>query len=165
MITGNNERVIKPRANKDKSVQVLRSKEKAEVFTPAWVCNAQNNLVDNAWFGKEVKRFNTEKNCSWKTNYYKVKFPKHKTWKEYVTANRMEISCGEAPYLTSRYGMVSGKYIAVKQRIGLLDRKLRIVSENTETQKEWKLWAEKALHSIYGFEWQGDNILLAREKP
>ena len=24
---------------------------KAEVFTPSWVCNCQNNLVDDAWFG------------------------------------------------------------------------------------------------------------------
>ncbi|NDO18066.1 restriction endonuclease subunit M [Lachnospiraceae bacterium MD329] len=162
-ITGNNERIIKPRADKERSIQVLRSREKAEVFTPSWVCNAQNNLVDNAWFGKEAKRFNTEKDCSWETNYYKIRFPESKTWQDYVNANRMEMSCGEAPYLTSRYDMVSGKYITVKRRIGLLDRKLRIVSENTETQKDWNLWAEKALQSIYGFEWQGDNILLARE--
>lgn len=162
-ITGNNERIIKPRAAKEKSVQQLRSREKAEVFTPAWVCNAQNNLIDNAWFGKEAKRFNTEKETSWETNYYKIPFPKDKSWKDYVLANRLEISCGEAPYLTSRYDMVSGKYITVKQRIGLLDRKIRVISENTETEKEWKTWTLKALQSTYGFEWQGDNILLARE--
>lgn len=162
-ITGNNERIIKPRADKEKSVQQLRSREKAEVFTPAWVCNTQNNLIDNAWFGKEAKRFNTEKENSWETNYYKIPFPKDKSWKDYVLENRLEISCGEAPYLTSRYDMVSGKYITVKQRIGLLDRKIRVISENTETEKDWKTWTLKALQSTYGFEWQGDNILLARE--
>lgn len=162
-ITGNNGQVIKPRADKEKSIQILRSREKAEVFTPAWVCNSQNNLIDDAWFGVRAKRFNTEKNCSWKTNYYKVKFPESKSWKEYVLANRLEISCGEAPYLTSRYDMVSGKYITVKRRIGLLDRKIRVISENTETFNEWKKWTLKALQSIYGFEWQGDNVLLARE--
>ena len=45
----------------------------------------------------------------------------------------------------------------------MLDRKLRIVSENTKDSKEWILWAKVALRSTYGFEWQGDNLLLARE--
>jgi hypothetical protein len=25
----------------------------AEVFTPSWICNAQNNLIDNTWFGRD----------------------------------------------------------------------------------------------------------------
>ena len=50
-----------------------------------------------------------------------------------------------------------------KYRIGILDRKLRIVSENTKDSKEWILWGKIALRSTYGFEWQGDNLLLARE--
>ena len=52
---------------------------------------------------------------------------------------------------------------SVRERIGLLDRKLRIVGENTETSDEWLVEAFNALHSTYGFEWQGDNLLLARE--
>lgn len=77
---------------------------------------------------------------------------------------RLEITCGEAPYLCNRYDAVSGEYNDdVKHRIGLLDRKLRIVSENTKDSKEWILWAKIALRSTYGFEWQGDNLLLARE--
>lgn len=47
---------------------------------------------------------------------------------------RLEISCGEAPYLVSRYDSVTGKTIKIKNRIGLLDRKLRIVSENIEEE-------------------------------
>ena len=58
----------------------------------------------------------------------------------------------------------SGEYNDVaKFRIGMLDRKLRIVSENVKDSKEWILWAKIALRSTYGFEWQGDNLLLARE--
>jgi transcriptional regulator with XRE-family HTH domain len=49
-IAGN---VIMPRVHKDKILQLSRSKEMAEVFTPSWICNAQNNLVDNSWFGKD----------------------------------------------------------------------------------------------------------------
>ena len=75
----------------------------------------------------------------------------------------MELSCGEAPYLVSRYDTTTGKPILLKRRIGLLDRKLRVVSENTENVEDWYKWAVFAFKSVYGFEWQGDNLLLARE--
>ena len=52
----------------------------------------------------------------------------------------MEISCGEAPYLASRYDTVTGKWIEVRDRIGILDRKIRIVNENTETEQDWMKW-------------------------
>ena len=52
-ITGYNGRVIKPRTEKSQKDQATRVREKAEVFTPSWICNKQNNLVDNAWFNKE----------------------------------------------------------------------------------------------------------------
>ncbi len=45
LITAENDGLIKPRALKSRDAQKARSKEKAEVFTPAWICNAQNNLV------------------------------------------------------------------------------------------------------------------------
>ena len=163
-ITGENGNVIKPRVEKSKEEQSARSKDKAEVFTPSWVCNKQNNLVDNAWFGYE-NPFNIETNNGWITREEKVVFPntKGKTWQDYVKANRLEISCGEAPYLASRYDTVTGDLIPVKDRIGLLDRKLRVVSENVDSEPEWVLWATKAVQSTYGYDWQGDNVLLARE--
>ncbi len=162
LITGENEGIIKPRIEKDKESQTQRSKDKAEVFTPAWVCNVQNNLIDKGFLGV---KFNTEKGRSWEYEGKPIKFPRPngKTWQDYVSANRLEIACGEAPYLTSRYDSVTGKTIKVKSRIGLLDRKLRIISENVENYTSWLKWAKVALQSVYGFEWQGDNLLLARE--
>lgn len=163
-ITGKNGNVIRPRIEKSKEEQSNRAKEKAEVFTPSWVCNKQNNLIDSAWFGYE-NAFNTETDNGWVTSEAKVVFPDTvgKTWQDYVRANRLEISCGEAPYLASRYDTVTGEMIPVKDRIGLLDRKLRVVSENVNSEPEWVLWATKAVQSIYGYDWQGDNVLLARE--
>ena len=73
------------------------------------------------------------------------------------------MTCGEAPYITSRYDAVTGDYIEVSNRIGILDRKLRIVSENTETREDWIKWAYSAVQNVYGFDWQGDNVLIARE--
>lgn len=43
--------LIKPRILKSQSEQKKRSKDMAEVFTPSWMCNKQNNLIDNEWFG------------------------------------------------------------------------------------------------------------------
>lgn len=161
----NNEQIVKTRKDKILSQQDSRTRERAEVFTPSWVCNAQNNLVDDAWFQQKSNRFNKETDKSWETNYRKVAFPKKlkKTWKDYVRANRLEVSCGEAPYLTSRYDTVTGTFIPVKKRIGLLDRKFRVISENVNDAQGWLEWAKIALKATYGFEWQGDNVLLARE--
>lgn len=166
-ITGKNGNVIVPRSVKSRAERQVRSREMAEVFTPSWVCNKQNNLVDNAWFGREGV-FNTEVDNpdgshSWIVNTDPVVFPEGKTWRDYVNENRLEITCGEAPYLVSRYDTVTGEPISVEHRIGLLDRKLRVVSENTSTSREWLKAAEAAYMSIYGYEWQGDNLVLARE--
>ena len=163
-ITGLFGNVIKHRSDKSHTEQLNRVRNKAEVFTPSWICNCQNNLVDNAWFGRSDV-FNTEIEKGWITNYEKVVFPdkKGKSWQDYVKENRLEITCGEAPYLASRYDAVTGKTILVKDRIGMLDRKLRIVSENVDEETEWLTWAKRAVQSVYGFEWQGDNVLLARE--
>lgn len=168
-ITGDNGNIIRPRAVKSKEEQTQRSKDKAEVFTPSWICNAQNNLIDEQWFGRKEGLFNSpdlDDPHSWISNTEKIVFPdtEGKTWRDYVSDTRLEITCGEAPYLANRYDAVTGQYNAdAIHRIGLLDRKLRIVSENTKDSKEWILWGKIALRSTYGFEWQGDNLLLARE--
>jgi hypothetical protein len=167
LITGEKGNVIMPRVHKDKILQLSRSKEMAEVFTPSWICNAQNNLVDNSWFGKE-NVFNKEilkKNGtkSWETTKEKIAFPKGKTWQDYVRDTRLEISCGEAPYLVSRYDITTGEFIKIENRIGILDRKLRVVNENLDSITEWLEAIETAYKSTYGFEWQGDSLLLARE--
>lgn len=163
-ITGANGNIIRPRTEKTKKEQQTRIKDKAEVFTPSWVCNKQNNLVDNAWFGRE-NVFNSEHEKTWITTKGKIEFPSTdgKGWEDYIAANRLEISCGEGPYLASRYDTVTGKAIALKNRIGLLDRKLRVVSENVSIEAEWYKWAKKAVQSVYGYDWQGDNVLLTRE--
>lgn len=49
-ITGRNGLVIKPRVEKSQKEQSKRIKDKAEVFISSLICNAQNNLVDNASF-------------------------------------------------------------------------------------------------------------------
>ena len=162
LITGDNTKIIRPRVAKAIEEQSIRTKDKAEVFTPSWVCNEQNNLIDESWFGRK-NVFNKSIEKSWITNKEKIVFPKNKSWKKYVDDKRLEISCGEAPYLVSRYDSVSGKEIPIEERIGLLDRKLRVINENTFLEDEWFDWAKRAYESTYGYEYQGDNLLIARE--
>ena len=169
LITGENRNtIIMPRVLKDKVQQVQRSKDKAEVFTPSWVCNAQNNLIDEAWFGRNDV-FNKEEiledgTHTWTPTEGNISFEgTGKTWEDYIRDTRMEITCGEAPYLVSRYDTTTGEEIPLERRIGLLDRKMRVINENVKSLEEWKKWAKIAYHNIYGFEWQGDNLLLARE--
>lgn len=163
-ITGEFAGIIAPRTTKSRELQTGRTKDKAEVFTPAWLCNEQNNLIDEAWFGHKSV-FNTPSRHGWRTNRSRITFAKHgaRRWQKYVDEKRLEVTCGEAPYLVSRYDATTGERIALKRRIGLLDRKMRVVSENTNSERDWLKWAERAFQSVYGFEFQGDNLLLARE--
>ena len=159
-ITKRKSRIINPRISKSQTEQKKRSKDMAEVFTPSWICNKQNNLIDSDWFGYP-NSFNQEVNETW-ISTEKVIF-KDKDWKEYIDLDRLEITCGEAPYLTSRYDVVSGDYIEPFNRIGLLDRKLRVISENVDNKEEWIENSIISYKRIYGYDYQGDNVLIARE--
>ena len=155
---------ILPRVAKSKELQKARSKAKAEVFTPSWICNEMNNHCDTEWFGyKDV--FNVENDDhTWKPTD-KVIFPEGKTWQEYVALTRLEMCCGEAPFMVSRYDTTTGLMIPIEERIGFLDRKLRVINENYDKDggiREWYKWVKKAYQTSYGFEWSGDNLLLAR---
>ena len=162
LITGHFSSVIQPRAAKSKAVQEMRIRKRAEVFTPSWICNEQNNQIDEAWFGRP-NVFNVPDGVLWRTSKEKVAFQGKKTWKAYVDAKRLEITCGEAPYLVSRYDTTTGELIPVYERVGLLDRKMRVVNENCEDDSEWLKWAQRAVQSVFGYEFQGDSVLIARE--
>lgn len=152
---------LKTRVEKTIEEQKSRSKKKAEVFTPSWLCNKMNNFLDEDWFGiKNV--FNIENEKSWTAINEKIVFPNDKKWTDYIKSTRLEITCGEAPYLVSRYDTTTGNIIDVQDRIGMLDRKLRIVNENTYNYEDWFKWIINAYKSIFGYEFQGDNLIIAR---
>lgn len=154
-ITGSSSDLIKTRARKAMEQQSERTKQHAEVFTPLWIVEKMNDFADEQWFRRKtgIRKL---------TDDGKIYFAKDKNWKRYVKARRLEITCGEAPFLATRYDVETGEVIPVEDRIGLLDRKLRAVSENAADEKEWKAWALTAAQSIYGYELQGDNLLIAR---
>ena len=75
----------------------------------------------------------------------------------------LELTCGEAPFLVSRYDATTGEPIAVGERVGVLDRKLRSVNALQPGDDEWLVQVRLAFQTTYGYEWQGDSLLLARE--
>lgn len=156
LITGNHSGIIKNRARKVLEQQSERTKQRGEVFTPLWVCQKMNDFADELWFDRPdvfaKDGHPTER----------VSFPKKRSWQRYVDDRRMEITCGEAPYLVSRYDVATGEIIPITNRMGILDRKLRVINENAGDEVEWLKWVMRAFQATYGYEFQGDNLLIAR---
>lgn len=159
-LNGMNPVLIQPRAFKALETQQQRTKSKAEVFTPSWIVNKMVNHLDEEWFGRSGV-FNIEEGQSWQTQTEKIEFS-GKKWKDYVDRSVLEITCGEAPFIVSRYNASTGEIIPIEDRIGILDRKLRIVTENTDNEDDWIKWTKRAYESVYGYEFQGDNLLIGR---
>jgi hypothetical protein len=126
-----------PRALKTITVQKKRTKSKAEVFTPTWIVKKQNDAVDSEYRDDDLETYTRRK------------------W--------LEIACGEAPYMASRYEMETGRLIPLIERVGFIDRKLARINEEIEDKAEWQRLVELAYKSSYGFEWNGDSLLIARE--
>ncbi len=75
----------------------------------------------------------------------------------------LELTCGEAPFLVSRYDATTAEPIAISNRVGMLDKKLRKVNDLQLGDEEWLAKVRQAFQTTYGYEWQGDSLLLARE--
>jgi hypothetical protein len=140
LVTGVYGNLIQPRAVKSREEQIYRTRDKAEVFTPLSIVKKMND----ACASKRVTKHN---------------------WQEYVALLKLEITCGEAPYIVSRYDPVSDKQylLPLAKRVGFLDDKIRFISKYCDTHKDWVKWTKIAFQSSYGYEWQGDSLLIARE--
>ena len=141
--------------------RICKALEQQAIRTNSWICNRMNNFCDEEWFG-EKNIFNGENGTKWTANTEKIRFVEKKTWQKYVDLRFLEITCGECPYLVSRYDTSTGDEIPISERIGILDRKLRVVGENTDNEEEWLKWVTRAYQSTYGYEYQGDSLLIAR---
>lgn len=126
---------VLPRYMKSRLDQRERTKAKAEVFTPVSIVKKMNDMWDN----------------DFKEDY-----------NDYISAVVLEACCGEAPFLTTRYNAMTGERVDIKDRVGLLDRKLQHIPDNVD-KDIWVELATRALKASYGFEWQEDSIYLARE--
>lgn len=136
-ITGDKGSLIMPRALKTVVLQKRRTKTKAEVFTPTWIVKKQNDAVDNDYASDDLETYTRRK------------------W--------LEITCGEAPYMATRYDMETGSLIPLSDRVGFIDRKLARINKVVADKAEWQRLVELAYKSSYGFEWNGDSLLIARE--
>lgn len=137
LIIGPYDSIIQPRVEKNKRNQEIRTRKRGEVFTPPWLVDKQVSIVMN-----EIGDISFE---------------------SFIALRWLELACGEAPYIVTRYDSVSGDIIPVDKRVGFLDRKLQRIAEESITEKEFIKWSKIAYESSYGYELQGDSLLLARE--
>lgn len=137
LITGRMGKLIMPRALKSADMQKKRTKTKAEVFTPTWIVKKQNDAVESNYESDDVET--------------------------YIRRKWLEITCGEAPYMVTRYDMGTGEPIPLGERVGFVDRKLARINREVFDKAEWQRLVELAYKASYGFEWNGDSLLLARE--
>lgn len=136
-VTGDYANLIQPRSEKSKYEQKDRTKVRAEVFTPTWLVKKQVDTVDQEYQDLDLEA--------------------------YLQLKWLEITCGEAPYMVSRYDTVTGQALALEERVGFLDRKLQRLSQEVHEEKAWFQGAVTAYQDSYGYEFQGDSLLLARE--
>ena len=136
-VTGAYANLIQPRSEKSKYEQKDRTKIRAEVFTPTWLVAKQNGYVES-----ELGSLSLE---------------------EYVDLRWLEVTCGEAPYMVTRYDTVTGEEIPLSERVGFVDRKLQRISREVSDEATFYELVKKAYRASYGYEYQGDSLLLARE--
>ena len=136
-VTGTYANLIQPRSEKSKYEQKDRTKIRAEVFTPTCLVEKQNGYVE-----AELEALDLE---------------------DYIQLRWLEITCGEAPYMVTRYDTVTGEEIPLSERVGFLDRKLQRISREVSDEATFYELVKKAYRASYGYEYQGDSLLLARE--
>lgn len=152
LITGEHSGVIRNRARKELELQSDRTKSHAEVFSPIWVCN---RMIDAALEESRNDAQDTSESDAW------------------IQSRWLEITCGEAPFLVQRYDVLTGEIIPIEQRKGILDRKLQSISKLKACKEvssdrvhfeeaQWIKSMIRAFQSVYGYELQGDNLLIAR---
>lgn len=123
-----------PRYLKRVEDQKSRTDSKAEVFTPYAIVKMMNDMLDKGFHGSRA---------------------------DYIKRRVLEVTCGEAPYLTTRYDASTGEMITIKDRTGLIDRKLHCIPAAIG-KKGYEECITEALKASYGYEWQSDSLYLAR---
>lgn len=113
---------IRRKIDKDDDDSYDRAKKHSETFTPSWVCELMNDVIDDEYFGidsvfsdlKQIEGISEDK------------------IKDYVNQSRLEVACGEAPFLCSPYDSSNGNEIPIDGRIGMLDRKMHLIYANSD---------------------------------
>ena len=137
LIIGPYDSIIQPRVEKDKRNQAIRTRKRGEVFTPPWLVDKQVSILLD-----EIGDISFE---------------------SFIALRWLELACGEGPYIVTRYDSITGDIIPVEKRVGFLDRKLQRIAAEVTTEQDFIKWSKIAYESSYGYELQGDSLLLARE--
>lgn len=147
LISGKMKNLIKPKISKKQS-----DMDRVKLIFDSWRFNVDNDNKHNFKFdcnnvfGEEVEScFNDEE------------------WKNSISKKILVMECGEATCFVNRYNLEAKEVIEPFKRKGILDKRLSSINQNVDDEKEWYDMVLVAYKSIYGFDYRGDNVLLARE--
>lgn len=169
---------LRPKWQMQADSKSARSSGTNEVFTPAWVCNRQLNLIDEARYQRQhlfntpVKNLAGEQTWLPNPNFYSMLDVGQ--WEEFLSSPALEMCCGEGAYLTFRYDTATGEPIALARRAGVLDRKLHVCLSHALSTDGARYGFDEAgvnqvldsmlaaAHSVYAYEFSARSVLLAR---
>lgn len=146
LISGKMKNLIKPKINKKPS-----DIDRVKLIFDSWRFNVDNDKHNfkfdcNNVFGDELGScLNVE------------------DWKNSISKKILIMECEEATCLVTRYNLETKEVIEPFKRRGILDKRLNLINQNINDEKEWYDMVLVAYKSIYGFDYRGDNVLLARE--
>lgn len=134
---------LRRRCDKSKTEQRARTKRRAEVFTPTSVVAYMVEQAESAKLGVTVEELDTV------------------PWRDRIQLRSADMCCGEGAFMTTLYDPITGEDIPEPERVGVLDRKLRLVVENAPMSMATR-YLLTALRTSYACELVGDNVILAR---
>lgn len=131
---------LRCRWEKEEEAKKGRTKRRAEVFTPRKVVRRMHDMLADE-------------------NHEVLRGP----WRGMAARTYLEITCGEGPYIATRYDPEDGTLVPYAYRAGMLDRILHAVRmEEGDDPDAWLRGAVLAVYSQYGYELSGDSLLIAR---
>jgi hypothetical protein len=134
---------LRRRCDKPKAEQRARTKRRAEVFTPTSVVAFMNDHAEAAKCNVPVEELDTV------------------SWRDRIQLRALDSCCGEGAFTTTLYDPITGEDIPEPERVGILDRKLRLVVEHAPMSLAPR-YLLTALRTSYACDIMGDNVILAR---
>lgn len=130
--------------------------------TPIWIADHQNNIIDHDYFDDHV--FGTISCKPWIPNMDTIHIDDAK---EYIDSIRVEQSCHESSYIAQPYDGGTGKIIPLYdgigyQHSGIIDRKLRTITEYTNDNITWVNMMIRVLHNTYAYDMESRYVLMTR---
>jgi len=134
------EKDFKPGYERSRVEFNLSSKKRAAIYTPPFLVRRMNLFLE---YENKEKLYN---------------------------GTLIEAACGEAPFIVQRYNMITGEKIAIEDREGILDIKIKYGIQNiafgwawgTAPYSNWYPDVKRMFQTVFGFDKHLPSLIIAR---